>query len=91
MSYQAIETRFFGPTNHRGARIRVRCQARTMFVAWDYSLGIDHNHDAAARELAEKLEWRGRWFGGGSASGSGNVYVNAGNDNAAAFVVEAKP
>src|SRR6476469_1499080 len=77
MSYQAIETKFFGPTNHRGARIRVRCQARTMFVAWDYSLGIDHNHDAAARALAEKLAWRGSWFAGCNVAGSGNVYVNA--------------
>jgi hypothetical protein len=57
---QAIETKFVGPTNHRSARICVRCQARTMFVSWDHSLGAGGNHDAAAMVLAEKLGWRGK-------------------------------
>ena len=91
MTYQAIETKFFGPTNHRGARIRVRCQARTMFVAWDHALGVEGNHDAAAQTLAEKLGWRGKWFAGGNTIGSGNVYVNVTNDNDPAFVVQAQP
>ena len=76
MTYQAIETKFVGPTNHRSARVRVKCQARTMFVRWDYSLGVEKNHDAAAQALAEKLDWRGKWFAGGNTAGSGNVYVN---------------
>jgi hypothetical protein len=33
--------------------------------------------------LAEKLGWRGTWFGGDNADGSGNVYVNAANDSPA--------
>lgn len=84
---QAIDTKYYGPTNYRCARIRVRCQARTMFVYWDHSLGIEPNHDAAAKTLAEKLDWRGRWFSGALADGSGNVYVRAMNDNAAAFEI----
>ncbi len=86
---QAIETKYYGPTNYRSARIRVRCQARTIFVSWDHALGVEDNHDAAAKALAEKLEWRGKWFSGALADGSGNVYVRAMNDNAAAFVLEA--
>ena len=54
---QAIETKFVGPTNHRSARIRVRCQARTMFVSWDHALGVEGNHDAAAMMLAKS--WAG--------------------------------
>ena len=80
---QAIETKFVRPPNHRSARIRVRCQARTMFVSWDHALGVEGNHDAAAMVLAEKLGWRGKWFGGGNVDGSGNVYVNVANDNPA--------
>lgn len=84
MAFQAIETRFVPPTNHRGARVRVRCAARSMLVSWDHSLGVDGNHDAAAKALAERLGWRGSWHGGGNADGSGNVYVVAGP---AAFVL----
>ena len=91
MSYQSIETKFFGPTNHRGARIRVKCQARTMFVAWDHGLGIEGNHDAAAQALAERLGWRGEWFAGANGAGSGNVYVNVLDGNASSFVVEVQP
>jgi hypothetical protein len=82
---QAIETKFFGPTNFKSARIRARCQARTIFVAWDHALGIEGNHDAAAKTLAEKLGWHGDWHGGGNSSGSGNIYVVASDPT---FVVE---
>jgi len=87
MTCQAIETKYYGPTNYRGSRIRVRCQARTIFVSWDHALGVEDNHDAAAKTLAEKLAWCGTWFSGALTDGSGNVYVRAANDNAA-FMVE---
>ncbi|MEK1888822.1 MAG: hypothetical protein AAAB35_14885 [Phyllobacterium sp.] len=58
-----------------------------MFVSWDYAKGSEGNHDAAAEALAKRLDWRGRWYGGGNADGSGNVYVCAGNVNDPAFII----
>ena len=78
---QAIETKFVGPTNHRSARIRVRCQARTMFVSWDHSLGVEGNHDAAARCWQKSLAGAASGSPAAMPTGSGNVYVNVTNDN----------
>lgn len=54
---QAIVTKYLGPTNNRGARIVARTYAKRMVVAWDYSLGVDMNHQVAANALAKKLNW----------------------------------
>lgn len=75
---QAIVTKFYGPTNFRGARVMARCQAKRISVAWDHALGVEENHMAAARTLAEELGWAGLWYGGDMPDGMGNVYVCAG-------------
>jgi len=62
---QAIRTYALGPTNSRGARVKATsCGGASVTLAWDYALGIEGNHNAAAKALAEKLEWDGRWYGG---------------------------
>ena len=73
--YQAIETKFLGPTNFRGARVKATAQAASVMVSWDHALNVDENHAAAARALAEKMGWEGAWIAGGGAQGKGNVYV----------------
>lgn len=72
---QAIVTKFFGPTNSRGSRIKATCQAGSITVPWDFSLGSEGNHDAAAKALAVKLDWKGAWFSGGMPGNTGNCYV----------------
>lgn len=72
---QAITTKFLGPTNHRGARIKATAAAGTITIDWDYSINSDRNHDAAAKALAAKLDWAGAWFAGGLPTNDGNVYV----------------
>jgi hypothetical protein len=76
---QAIITKYFGPTNFRGSRIKASCEAGSLTVSYDYALNIDGNHDAAAKALAEKLGWTGDAFGalvgGGLPNGRGNAYV----------------
>jgi hypothetical protein len=72
---QAIVTKYIGPTNHRGARVKATCQAGSVVIPYDYALGTYENHDAAARALLEKLGWCGQWFGGGMPDGTGNCYV----------------
>ena len=54
---QAIETRFIGPTNTHGSRIKAICQARTVTVERDHALNIEDAHFAAALTLAQKLGW----------------------------------
>lgn len=61
---QAIITKYIGPTNHRGSRIKVTANAGTMTVSWDHSLDVEANHRDAARQFAAKYQWVGRWFGG---------------------------
>ena len=78
---QAIVTKYLGPTNYRGARVKAMAQAGSVTIPWDDALDVDTNHEAAAVALCAKLKWttenghKGRWNGGGSPDGNGNVYV----------------
>ncbi len=74
--YQAIITKFIGPTNFRGSRVKASADAGSMTVNWDHALNHEQNHDRAAQALAEKLQWGGKWYGGGLLTG--NVYVCTG-------------
>jgi hypothetical protein len=71
---QAIQTKWLGPTNRRGSRVKAWSDAGSKITNWDYSLGIEGNHAAAALALARKLGWEGKWIGGGLA-GSGCAFV----------------
>lgn len=78
---QAIVTKFLGPTNHRGSRVKAKCQAESITVSWDSNLDINENHTAAATALAQKMGWLmvdGRKFqllGGAMPDSRGNCYV----------------
>jgi len=66
---QAIVTKWLGPTNHKGSRVRASCDAGTLTVSWDHEIGVGDNHRAnhraAALALAEKLGWgTENWIGG---------------------------
>ena len=52
---QAIEVKFLGPTNYRGARYKARAEAGTVTLDCDYAKNPEDNAAAAARALAEKL------------------------------------
>ena len=56
---QAITTKFIGPTNTRGSRIKASAYAGTITVAYDHSLNNDENHCVAAVALCEKIGWIG--------------------------------
>ena len=61
---QAIVTKYHGPTNTRGSRISARCNARRIYVAWDYELDVDANHWAAAMRPVRIMGWGGEWVCG---------------------------
>jgi hypothetical protein len=77
--FQAIETRWHGPTNTRPSRIVARCDARRVTVSWDHSLDVVGNHRAAAEKLAAALDWQnnGTRMVGGGLGGNGYVWVFA--------------
>ena len=60
---QAIVTRYVGPTNHRGARVIARCDAKRRTFDWNYRLGIEENHRAAALALVRELGWTAEHYG----------------------------
>lgn len=62
--HQAIETRYFGPTNYRGSRVKAISQATTVTVVWDHALNPEDNHAAAAQALIDKMGWQGKWIQG---------------------------
>ncbi len=75
---QAITTKFFGPTNSRGARYQAKCDAGTLTLGCEFALNSEQNHERVARALIAKLGWfhsdargdhYGEWFGGGTKDG----------------------
>ena len=69
---KAILTKYFGPGNKRGARIKASDEDRnSVFFGCDDTLDMAGNHDAAAIALCRKMGWtqhglvRG-WINGGA-------------------------
>jgi len=54
---QAIVTKYLGPTDYRGSRIKATADAGTITVPYDYALSNEALHRVAADALVEKLGW----------------------------------
>lgn len=72
---QAISTKFLGPTNCRGARIKASAAAGSVTIPYDYAAGLSGAHDKAAQALIDKFGWGGDWLSGGSADERGYTYL----------------
>lgn len=81
---QGITTKYLGPTNFRGSRIKATARKANPSAGWremsltipyDYSGNSDSRHTKAAKALATKLGWSGLWVGGGKPEEDGNQYV----------------
>lgn len=83
---QAIATKYLGPTNRLGGRVKASADAGNITVGWDHRIGVQDNHIAAAKALAAKLDWNGRWIGGSFAH-NGNVYVLDTEDTRDSFYI----
>lgn len=76
---QAIITKFYGPTNSKGARIKAECAAGKVFVSYEYGLNTQDAHWHAAKTLIEKMGWQkysGKWVCGGDVANVGFMFVN---------------
>lgn len=78
MTFQAIETRYLGPTNYRGSRIKAYAFGGSVTVPFDYGVPDDVNHLNAAFALVEKMGWGDvRLFQGGNVKGDGYFFVRS--------------
>lgn len=91
MHVQAITTKFIGPSNHRGSRIRAKAAAGSIIVAYNSGWSTDRNHDEAAHALCRKFGWRGTYIRGGMPDECGNVYVATLDGRADGFTVSNVP
>jgi hypothetical protein len=64
MAYMAIETKFFGATNHRGERIKATAmdtfsdgKSISLTLPYDSELNAEDNHTAAALKLVLRVTW----------------------------------
>lgn len=70
MIYQAIITKYLGPTNTRGARILATTESGIRHtISYPHELTSDQGHRKAAEELAAKLNWHGKLVAGGLKQG----------------------
>jgi hypothetical protein len=72
---QAITTKYIGPSNVRGSRIKAKAAAGSITIGRDDSLNIEQNHAKAAEALARKFGWHGNYFQGGSPNEDGYCFV----------------
>jgi hypothetical protein len=82
---QAIETKYMGPTNYRGSRIKATAYAGSITISYDDALSPEENHLMAAKALMAKFGWKGKLAGGGNPKGTGNYYVMIGGDTRARY------
>ena len=54
---QAIQCKYFGPTNSKGSRIKATCAAGSVTIAYPHELSGQAVYRAAAEALADKLGW----------------------------------
>lgn len=52
---QAIKTKYHGPGNVRGSRVKASCERGSLLVEWEHGLNPDQNHRRAAKLLLDKF------------------------------------
>ena len=61
---QAINTKYLGPTNNRGSRIKATCAAGSITIDYPHGLSGQATHRKAAEALVFKLGWVDTYYGG---------------------------
>ncbi len=70
---QAIHTKFHPPTNTRIPRVSAKASAGRVSIPWADNLGIEENHERAARKLMAKFGWGNCLVGGSMPEGVGGL------------------
>ena len=61
---KAIQTKYLGPTNFRGTRIKATAGGNNITIPLDYDVDEEEAHRKAAIALCEKLNWPPKLLGG---------------------------
>ena len=72
---QVIETKYLGPTDHRGGRVKAYAEAGSVTISWDHGIDTWDNHVSAVIALMDKMGWNYGYIGGSKADNSGYVFV----------------
>jgi len=73
---QTITTKYLGPTNTKGSRIKASCEGGSITVSLDYGVEIEQDYMKAAKALKDKMNWSGEMIGGHTKDGMVFVFVN---------------
>lgn len=77
----AIMTKYICPTNSRPGRVKAYTESGlSVTLSWEHGQGVEQNHLSAAQALAHKMNWAGRWVGGGTKEGYAFVNVDGAFD-----------
>lgn len=75
---QAIETKYFGPGNVRGSRIKATTSSGiSLTQGLTYETKIELEHRRVAQALADKLRWKGRLISGETRKGMVFVFEDS--------------
>lgn len=74
----AIITKYLGPSDYRGSRVKAFTDQDTRIVDWDHALSMEKNHDRAAVALCQKMGWKGTLVRGGIKHGYAYVFATYG-------------
>lgn len=80
--FQTIQTKYVGPTNFRGSRIKARTASSISIMrSYDSALDSAANHAVVADELQTKMKWQGEYWGeiiGGQNADGSYTWIMAG-------------
>lgn len=65
----SIVTKFLGPTNTQGSRIRATCNGKSKMVSYDHAMGSVENHIEAVKEFARVFHYSGTYAIGETETG----------------------
>ena len=75
---KAITTKYYGPTNTRGSRIRATDHdGHSVTVPYDYSKSHTDVHAVAALALCKRMNWTGELIAGHTNDGCVFVFANS--------------
>lgn len=73
---KAIVTRYYGPTNTRGARIVASAHGvRSVSIGYPHELDSEDAHKLAAKTMCDKYAWQKRGLVMGTLPNGDNVFV----------------
>ena len=73
---KTIQTKYLGPTNYKGARIKASDEdGNSITIPYPYELSGEAVHRKGAEALKDKMDWKGELIGGSLKNGYVFVFV----------------